>query len=70
MDPHRTFTCTATDAPADFTTGTDSDDMFEDPLPPEHLFNRPGLEPPYHWNGRLLVAAYEVEEHVLQFWPA
>ncbi|GAQ65902.1 hypothetical protein [Streptomyces scabiei] len=65
-----TFTCTATDAPADFTTGTDSDDMFEAPLPPEHLFNRPGLEPPYHWKGRLLVAAYEVEEHVLQFWPA
>ncbi|MET7695521.1 hypothetical protein ABZT06_47925 [Streptomyces sp. NPDC005483] len=63
------FTCTATDAPASFTTGTDPDDMFQEP-PPEHLFNRPGLEPPYRWKGRLLVAAYEVEEHVLQFWPA
>ncbi|WP_316763692.1 hypothetical protein [Streptomyces herbicida] len=65
-----TFTCTATNAPASFTTGTDPDDMFQDPMPPEHLFNRPGLEPPYHWKGRLLIAAYEVEEHVLQFWPA
>ncbi|WP_317440769.1 hypothetical protein [Streptomyces collinus] len=64
------FTCTATDAPASFTTGTDPDDMFQAPMPPEHLFNRPGLEPPYHWEGRLLTATHEVEEHVLQFWPA
>jgi hypothetical protein len=41
-----TFTCTATGAPASFTTGTDPDDMFQDPMPPEQLFNRPGLEPP------------------------
>ena len=65
-----TFTCTATDAPASFTTGTDPDDMFQDPMPPEHLFNRPGLQTPYPLKGRLLIAAYEVEEHVLQFWPA
>ncbi|MFJ5731001.1 hypothetical protein [Streptomyces paradoxus] len=64
-----TFTCTATDTQASFTTGTDPDDMFQDP-PPDDLFNRPGLEPPYHWKGRLLIAAHEVEEHVLQFWPA
>jgi hypothetical protein len=63
-----TFTCTATEAPASFTTGTDPDDMFQDP-PPEELFHRPGLEPPYHWTGRLLIASRETEEHVLQFWP-
>ncbi|MFD6174337.1 hypothetical protein [Streptomyces coeruleorubidus] len=62
-----TFTCTAT--PASFMTGTDTDDMFQDP-PPDDLFNRPGLEPPYHWKCRRLIAAREVEEHVLQFWPA
>lgn len=62
------FTCTAVGTPACFTTGTDPDDMFQDP-PPDDLFNRPGLEPPYHWKGRLLIAAHEGEEHVLQFWP-
>lgn len=41
--------------------------MFQE-LPPEHLFNPPGRQPPYCWKGRLLVAAYEVAEHVLQFW--
>ncbi|WP_328416753.1 hypothetical protein OG542_37015 [Streptomyces violaceus] len=64
-----TFTCTATDTPASFTTGTDPDDMFQDP-PPDDLFNRPDFEPPYHWKGRLLIAAHKVEEHILQFWPA
>jgi hypothetical protein len=64
-----TFTCTATDAPASFTTGTDPDDMFRSP-PPDDLFSRPGLEPPYHWMGRLLIAVGEAEGHVLQFWPA
>ncbi|GAA2767567.1 hypothetical protein GCM10010103_66090 [Streptomyces paradoxus] len=63
-----TFTCTGTDTPASFTTGTDPDDMFQDP-PPEGLFHRPGIEPPYHWTGRLLIAARATEEHVLQFWP-
>jgi hypothetical protein len=61
-------TCTATDTPASSTTGTDPD-MFQDP-PPHDLFHRPGLEPPYRWKGRLLIAAHEVEEHGLQFWPA
>jgi hypothetical protein len=43
--------------------------MFQD-RPPDDLFHRPGLEPPYHWKGRLLITAHEVEEHILQFWPA
>ncbi|MFF8407739.1 hypothetical protein ACF06P_39700 [Streptomyces sp. NPDC015684] len=64
------FACTSTDSPASFTTGTDPDDMFQDPPPPDRLFNRLGLEPPYHWKGRLLVASNEREVHVLQFWPA
>jgi hypothetical protein len=62
--------CTATDAPASFTTGTDPDDMFEDPMPPDNLVNRPALEPPYHCKGRLLIANDKKEVHVLQFWPA
>jgi hypothetical protein len=45
------FTCTATGDPASFTTGTAPDDMFQDPMPPEHLFNRLGLEPPLPLEG-------------------
>ncbi|MGW7512830.1 hypothetical protein ACWGJ0_34610 [Streptomyces massasporeus] len=63
------FSCTATDTPASFTTGTDPDDMFQDP-PPDDLFAMPGLEAPYRWKGRLHVAASGTEEHCLQFWPA
>ncbi|UXY32020.1 hypothetical protein [Streptomyces sp. HUAS TT20] len=44
--------------------------MFQEPMPSERLFNRPGLEPPYHWKGRRHIATYEAEEHALQFWPA
>ncbi|MGW7005887.1 hypothetical protein ACWGCW_24540 [Streptomyces sp. NPDC054933] len=62
------FTCTADDRPADYTSGTSTSSMFETPLPPEHFFAREG-EPPHHWNARLHVAAFEVEEHALQFWP-
>ncbi|RAG86181.1 hypothetical protein DN069_07855 [Streptacidiphilus pinicola] len=64
------FSCTATDRPAAFTSGTSNECMFAPPLPPDHLFNRPGEEAPYRWRARLLVANFEVEEHVLQFWPA
>ncbi|WP_269857632.1 hypothetical protein [Streptomyces sp. RPT161] len=61
------FAFTANDRPADYTSGTSTSSMVENPLPPEYFFAREG-EPPYHWNARLHVAAYEVEEHAIQFW--
>lgn len=63
------FACVADDLPADFVTAMSNECMFAPPLPPDHLFDRPGEDAPYRWRARLLVADFEVEEHIFQFWP-